>query len=154
LNSNGVELKIDRIQQETTMRSRLIELVFVCAACVAATSPARAVICYVIYDRGENVIYQSTYPPLDMSNAGYDQREALRTRGEHLTFGDVDRCPTVVFLTGSGGTRDLRVDDVVAGMPARTMLGATASGATASGATVRTPAGVQVRAARPRSGSY
>ena len=50
-------------------------------------------ICYVIYDRNENVIYQSTYPPLDMSNAGYPQREALRARGEHLTFGDVPQLP-------------------------------------------------------------
>lgn len=130
------------------MRSRLIELVLVGTACIAATSPARAVICYVIYDRGENIIYQSTYPPLDMSSAGYDQREALRARGEHLTFGDIDKCPTVVFLTGAGGTSELRVDEVVAGMPARNM-----AGATASGSSVGRTAGLPARAAKPRSGS-
>jgi hypothetical protein len=127
------------------MRSRLFDVVLVCAACIAVTSPAHAIMCYVIYDRGENVIYQSTYPPMDMSNAGYPQREALRARGEHLTFGDVAKCPTVVFLTGSGGTSELRVDEVVAGMSARNM-----PGATASGATIQTPAGVQVRAAKQR----
>jgi len=104
--------------------------------------------CYVIYDRGDNVIYQSTYPPLDMSNAGYAQREALRARGQHLTFGDVPKCPTVVYLTGTGGTSDLRVDEVVAGMAAP-YIPETAANAK----TIQTPAGAQVRAARPRQGS-
>ena len=85
-------------------------------------------ICYVIYDRNENVIYQSTYPPLDMSSAGYAQREALRARGEHLTFGDVEKCPTVVFLTGAGGSSELRVDEVVAGMSVRDIPGTSGHG--------------------------
>ena len=96
------------------MRSRLFGLVLGGVAAIAAASPAHALICYVIYDRNENVIYQSTYPPVDMSSAGYAQREALRARGEHLTFGDIEQCPTVVFLTGGGGNSELRVDDVVA----------------------------------------
>jgi hypothetical protein len=125
------------------MRSRLSALILAGLTCIAVSTPAHALICYVIYDRNENVIYQSTYPPLDMSNAGYPQREALRARGEHLTFGDVAQCPTVVFLTGAGGTSDLRVDEVVAGMSARNIPGTQASG------TVMTPAGVQVRAAAP-----
>ncbi len=102
-------------------------------------------ICYVIYDRNANVIYQSTYPPLDMSNAGYAQREALRARGEHLTFGDVPNCPTVVFLTGSGGTSELRVDDVVAGMSVRNI-----PGTSSTGGMVTTPAGAQVGVMKPR----
>jgi hypothetical protein len=127
------------------MRSRLFGLVLGGFACVAAASPAHALICYVIYDRDANIIYQSTYPPLDMSNAGYDQREALRARGQHLTFGDVQKCPTVVFLTGAGGTSELRVDDVVAGMSVRNIPG-TAS----TGAMVTTPAGAQVGIMKPR----
>jgi hypothetical protein len=127
------------------MRRRLFGLILAGATWFAGTSPAQAIQCYVIYDRGANVIYQSTYPPLDMSNAGYAQREALRARGEHLTFGDVPKCPTVVFLTGAGGTSELRVDEVVAGMSARAM-----PGGTAAPAMVQTPAGGQVRAARPR----
>ena len=125
------------------MRSRLFGLVLGAFGFVAATSPAHALICYVIYDRNENVIYQSTYPPLDMSNAGYPQREALRARGQHLTFGDVPKCPTVVFLTGTGGSSDLRVDEVVAGMSARNIVGTTATATM-----VETPAGVQVGPAR------
>ena len=127
------------------MRRRLFGLILAGATCIAVASPALAIQCYVIYDRSANVIYQSTYPPLDMSNAGYPQREALRARGEHLTFGDVPKCPTVVFLTGTGGTSELRVDEVVAGMSARAM-----PGGAGSGTTVQTPAGGQVRAARPR----
>ena len=120
------------------MRSRFFGLVLGAVASIAAASPAHALICYVIYDRNENVIYQSTYPPLDMSSAGFAQREALRLRGEHLTFGDIAQCPTVVFLTGAGGSSELRVDDVVAGMSVRNIPGTSGNGM------VTTPAGAQV----------
>ena len=127
------------------MRTGLFGLIIAGALCLAAATPAQAVICYVIYDRSANVIYQSTYPPMDMSNAGYAQREALRTRGEHLTFGDVAECPTVVFLTGIAGSSELRVDDVVAGMATGNI-----PGMTTNAKMVQTPAGAQVRVARPR----
>jgi hypothetical protein len=130
------------------MRPGLFGLILASATCGFAASPAHAIMCYVIYDRGDNVIYQSTYPPLDMSNAGYPQREALRARGQHLTFGDVPKCPTVVYLTGSGGTTDLRVDEFVAGMAAPYI-----PETSANAKTIQTPAGAQVRAARPRQGS-
>ena len=120
------------------MRLRLFGLVLGAVASVAAASPAHALICYIVYDRNENVIYQSTYPPLDMSSAGFAQREALRLRGEHLTFGDIAQCPTVVFLTGAGGSSELRVDDVVAGMSVRNIPGTSGNGM------VTTPAGAQV----------
>jgi hypothetical protein len=126
------------------MRSRLFGLVLGAVAYVAAASPAQALICYVIYDRNENVIYQSTYPPLDMSSAGFAQREALRARGEHLTFGDINECPTVVFLTGAGGSSELRVEDVVAGMTVRNIPGTSGAGM------VTTPAGAQVGVMKPR----
>jgi hypothetical protein len=126
------------------MRSRLFGLVLGAVASVAAASPAQALICYIVYDRNENVIYQSTYPPLDMSSEGFAQREALRLRGEHLTFGDINECPTVVFLTGAGGSSELRVDDVVAGMTVRNIPGISGTG------TVTTPAGAQVGIMKPR----
>ena len=140
------------------MRSGLSSLILAGLACIASTTPAHALICYVIYDRSENIIYQSTYPPMDMSNAGYPERDALRARGEHLTFGDVDRCPTVVFLTGAGGTSDLRVDEVVAGMSARNIPGTQSTGTAMSGppgnaraTSARTPAATSAPAAKPRS---
>ena len=110
------------------MPPRLFRLILASSLCVAATGPAHAVICYVIYDRNENIVYQNTYPPVDMSNAGQAQRDALRARGEHLTFGDVPQCPNVVFLTGVGGMSNIKVDEVVAGIPVRTLSGATATG--------------------------
>jgi hypothetical protein len=140
------------------MRSGLPALILAGMTCIAAATPARAVICYVIYDKSENIIYQSTYPPMDMSNAGYPERDALRARGEHLTFGDVDKCPTVVFLTGAGGTSDLRVDEVVAGMSARNIPGTQSTGTPVSGSpgsarapSARTPAAASAPAAKPRS---
>ncbi len=100
------------------MRPSLSVLLLASAASLFGASSAQALICYVIYDRGENVIYQNTYPPVDMSSAGTPERDAMRARGEHLTFGDVNACPTIVFLTGTAGSSELLVDDVVAGMPA------------------------------------
>lgn len=140
------------------MRPQLPALILAGMTCIAAATPAHAVICYVIYDRNENIIYQSTYPPLDMSNAGLPEREALRARGEHLTFGDIAQCPTVVFLTGAGGTSDLRVDEVVAGMSARNIPG-TQSGGTATSSLpgnarttpARAPAAAPAPAAKARS---
>lgn len=132
------------------MRPGLLRLTFAFASCIVAASPAQAVICYVVYDRNENVIYQDSYPPVDMSNAGAAQRDALRARGEHLTFGDINACPRVVFLTGSGGTTDLRVDEVVTGLPVRTISGNSAAAAAASRGI---PAGVTPTGFRAPSGT-
>ena len=46
-----------------------------CAALVATTlglaaADARAVNCYVVFDRTENVIYRDVFPPVDLSDAG------------------------------------------------------------------------------------
>jgi len=116
------------------MRPGLFGLIVGCATCVVAATPAQALICYVVYNRSENVVYQNTYPPVDMSNAGQAQRDAMRARGEHMTFGDVRDCPTVVFLFGQGGSMDLRVDEVVAGMPVRSLSGAAPTGVVSRGA--------------------
>ena len=116
------------------MRPGLFGLFVACASCVVAATPAHALICYVVYNRSENIVYQDTYPPVDMSAAGAAQRDAMRARGEHLTFGDVRQCPTVVFLFGQGGSADLRVDEVVAGMPVRSLAGAPPTGIISRGA--------------------
>jgi len=123
------------------MRPGLASLLFAGVSSVFAAGSAQAVICYVVYDRSETVIYQKTYPPVDMSNAGYPAREAMRARGEHMTFGDINECPTLVFLTGTGGMSDVRVDDVVAGMPVRTIAGTSPVGALNRAASGATPGG-------------
>ena len=140
------------------MRSGLPALILAGMTCIAAATPADALICYVIYDRSENVIYQDTYPPVDMSNAGQAQRDAMRARGEHLTFGDVRNCPTVVFLV-PGGSAELRVDDLVAGLKVRTISGNTAAAAAASQSQGvlpggPTPSGFRSPVAKPGSSGY
>jgi hypothetical protein len=49
-----------------------------------------------------------------------------------------------VFLTGAGGSSELRVDDVIAGMSVRNIPGTSGSGI------VTTPAGAQVGIMKPR----
>ena len=111
-----------------------------------------------LYSSSERTRKVGPEPGADMSNAGYPERDALRARGEHLTFGDVDKCPTVVFLTGAGGTSDLRVDEVVAGMSARNIAGTQSTGTAMSGSpgnakatSARAPAAASAPAAKPRS---
>jgi hypothetical protein len=99
------------------MRSRILGLILASASLLAAASPASAIICYIVYNRGESVIYQNTYPPVDMSSAGEPAREAMQRRGEHLTFGDINECPTLTYLTGTGGIDDMGVDAVLSNLP-------------------------------------
>ena len=141
------------------MQPRLFGTIVAVASCLVAATPAQALICYVVYNRSENVIYQNTYPPVDMSAAGRPQRDAMRARGEHMTFGDVNSCPTVVFVFGSGGSIALNVDDVVAGLPVRSFSTNTAAAAAVSNAEgVRpggpTPTGFRSPVAKPGSGGY
>jgi hypothetical protein len=97
------------------MRTKLIRLL---AGAVFALplANARAITCYVVYDRNDNAIFQDTYPPIDLSERGQAERNAMYKRGEQLVVMESDRCPTIQFLTGSGGNTALSVDEVVAGM--------------------------------------
>jgi len=90
-----------------------------CAALVAATlglaaPAARAVTCFVVFDRTENVVYRDVFPPVDLSDAGKAEREAMRQRGEFLMFMDAEQCPRLEFLTGAAGNIALRLDDTLA----------------------------------------
>jgi hypothetical protein len=90
-----------------------------CAALVATTlglvaADARAVNCYVVFDRSENVIYRDVFPPVDLSDAGKADREAMRQRGEFLMFMDAEQCPRLEFLTGPAGNVALRLDETLA----------------------------------------
>lgn len=85
------------------------------AACCALSGAAQAFTCYVIFDRNDNVIYRDVYPPVDMSERGIPEREAMRRRGEFMMFTEVDRCPQVEFVLGSAGAVAL---DLSGTMPA------------------------------------
>jgi hypothetical protein len=88
------------------------------AFALAGIGSAHAITCYVVFDRNDNVIYRDVYPPVDMSERGIAEREALRRRGEFLMFGEVERCPQVEFVLGAAGSVGL---DLAGTMPASTI---------------------------------
>jgi hypothetical protein len=96
-----------------TCRSALVGL-----AALAVQLPAQAT-CFVVYDRNDNVIYRESRPPVDMSERGAAEREAMRKRGEYLMFVETDRCASMSFVTG-GSPADLISFDEPAGVPAGT----------------------------------
>jgi hypothetical protein len=73
--------------------------------------------CFIVFDRGENVIYRDPQPPVDMSDKGTASRDALRQRGEFLMFIDTDRCAPIAFLIGPGTPGTISVDQIVDGIP-------------------------------------
>ena len=53
-------------------------------------APAQAT-CYLRLDRGDNIIYRGTQPPVDMSERGAVAATRCAQRGEYLLFVDTDR---------------------------------------------------------------
>ena len=86
---------------------------------VAAIAPgiAHALTCYVVFDRADNVIYRDLYPPVDLSDAGRAERDAMRSRGEFLLFVESDQCPRIEYFTGTAGNVSLRLDETLAPSP-------------------------------------
>jgi len=95
-------------------------------ACTAG--PAGAMQCYTVLDRSDNVVYRGTIPPIDLSDRGIPEREAMRERGQHMIAMDADRCPGVEFFTGTAGSSTLSVDEIVGGI--KTLQGRSPSGNT------------------------
>jgi hypothetical protein len=100
------------------MRPSILGLLFACALSALSAGPAQAITCFLVYDRNDNLIFQDTFPPIDLSDRGAAERDAMYGRGEHLIEMEADHCPTIQFLTGAGGTSALSVDQVVGGMQA------------------------------------
>jgi hypothetical protein len=85
------------------------------ALALAAALPAMAGTCYVVYDRGNNVVYQGQHPPVDLSVTGIDAREAMRRRGEFLESFETQNCPERNARTRIG-QGEASVDEIVAGI--------------------------------------
>lgn len=94
------------------------------AALVGAAAPAAAVNCYVIVDHANEVIYQDTKPPVDLSDDGTAARDALRAGGQQLITMDSERCPAIDRgrIAGNGGPAS--VEEIVAGMRPAVSFGA------------------------------
>ena len=85
-------------------------------ALAGVAASASAMNCYTVLDRNDNVVYRGTVPPVDLSDRGAAEREAMRQRGQHLIAMDSDRCPGVAFFTGTAGSSTLSVDQIVGGI--------------------------------------
>jgi hypothetical protein len=81
--------------------------------------PASAINCYIVVDRSDNVIYSGIIPPIDLSERGQAERDAMRQRGQHLIAMDTDRCLGIEYFTGSAGSSALSVDQIVGALPLR-----------------------------------
>lgn len=96
------------------MRPSLPLAVALTATLCIIAGEARALTCYVVFDRTENVLYRDVYPPVDLSDAGRPQRDAMRARGEFLLFMESEQCPRLEFFTGASGTVGLQLDQTLA----------------------------------------
>jgi hypothetical protein len=97
------------------MRSTILSLLFAAAA-AAIPGFAAGYTCYLVYDRNGNTIFQAMMPPVDMSDRGAAEREALRNRGELLLIIESERCPTLTYAIGAGGTREVNFDSALVGV--------------------------------------
>lgn len=126
---------------------RLLSILAVALAAAAAAAPANAVICYTLLDKSDNLLYRSSVPPVDMSDAGAAQREALRRRNQYLMVAEVDSCQAVAAAAGTSGYRPATVEEIVAQMRGylsyggvSSMPGTTGSGGAGGGGLAAAPA--------------
>ena len=98
------------------MRRKTLAWIAAGAGLVCGAGPASAMNCYTVLDRNDNVVYRGTIPPIDLSERGAPERQAMRQRGQHMIAMDADRCPGVEFFTGSAGSSTLTVDQIVGGI--------------------------------------
>jgi hypothetical protein len=123
------------------------------AVAAAASGGASAVTCYTLLDRSDNLLYQDSLPPVDMSDGGAALREGFRRRNEYLLVSEVDSCPAVAAVAGTTGYRPATVDEIVAAMRTYGIPGSgggvSGSGRAGGGATSATSSAVS----SARSGS-
>lgn len=89
------------------------------AALALLAGSASAITCYTVLDRSDNVVYRGIIPPIDLSDQGQAERDAMRQRGQHLIAMDTDRCLGVEYFTGAAGSSTLTVDQIVGALPLR-----------------------------------
>jgi hypothetical protein len=102
--------------------------------CLASLAgPAAAAPCYVVLDRSDNVVYQGTLPPVDLSSAGDAARDALRKRGDVLINFDTTNCPQRKPSLANGKS-EASVDEIVAGIRSYSLEGRSSDPGAAGGA--------------------
>ena len=106
------------------------------AVTVLSAGSAHAMTCYTLFDRNDAVVYRGTFPPVDMSSDGDAQRDAMRTAGQFLLFGDTDLCPPVEYRFGDAGSKQLSVENIIGDIRP---MGQTRSGVTPNAGPVIAP---------------
>jgi len=100
-------------------------------AIILAAAPAAAVNCYMIVDRSNEVIYQDITSPIDLSDEGAAERDALRQRGQQLIGMEAEHCPAIDRgRAGKGGPATVK--EIVAGMRPAASFGTTATPASSA----------------------
>ncbi len=98
------------------MHAPFLRSLLAAATLLAVSAPVSAFNCYVIVDRGNEVVYQGVFSPVDLSDDGAPARAAMRARGQQLIAMDTENCPAIdrARVTGQGGPAS--VEEIVAGM--------------------------------------
>jgi hypothetical protein len=122
-----------------TMRSAILTGLLAGAGLFAAVGTASAMNCYTVIDKNDNVVYRGNLPPIDLSEQGNAEREAMRKRGQHLIAMEVDRCIGVEYFTGTAGSTTLSVDQIVGGIQMRGVSPGGYAGPSPSSAASRAP---------------
>jgi hypothetical protein len=109
------------------MRLSRLPRAIAAVALLVGAAPAAALNCYILVDRANEVIYQDRIAPVDLSDDGAPERDALRGRGQQLIAMDTDSCPAIdrARVTDKGGPAS--VEEIVAGMRAAVPYGAAAN---------------------------
>jgi hypothetical protein len=63
--------------------------------------------CYTVYDRSDRVVYQSEFPPVDMSRPIHETLPS-RFPDSHMVFDTTATCPATTSIAARGGVIDTR----------------------------------------------
>jgi hypothetical protein len=133
------------------MRSTILTGLLAGAGLLAVPGGADAMNCYTVIDKNDNVVYRGNLPPIDLSDRGNAEREAMRKQGQHLIAMDVDRCLGIEYFTGTAGSTTLTVDQIVGGIQMRGRSPGGNTAAQASGSMPSIPARAPVVPSTPQA---
>ena len=108
-------------------------------ATAVLAAPAAASVCYALVDRTNEVTYQGTLPPVDLSDEGVAAREALRAQGQQLIAMDTERCPPIDRGRNGAKNSAATVEEIVAGMRSTTPYGSAVTPAAPADASIKLP---------------
>ena len=116
------------------MRASHIALGLAALSAVALSTAAVAGTCYVIVDRANDVTYQGTTAPVDLSDEGAAARNAMRAQGQQLIAMEAETCPAIDRGRPGARSGPASVEEIVSGMRSAMPYGTPGRPATAAAA--------------------